>query len=134
MEKIMVDTSAIYALLDRSDRMHEEAKNSLIKLSKEKVITIITNFIRAESHALISSKLGHDLARKWLGKLIWPVERITEIDENRAVEIINYYTDKTYSFTDATTFAAMERLGITRAFTFERQFIQHGFGVWNNLL
>lgn len=41
MEKIMVDTSAIYALLDRSDRMYEEAKNSLIKLSKEKVITII---------------------------------------------------------------------------------------------
>lgn len=65
--------------------------------------------------------------------MIWPVERITEVDEKRAVEIINYYTDKTYSFTDATTFAAMERLGITRAFTFDRHFVQYGFHVWNNL-
>ncbi len=44
------------------------------------------------------------------------------------------FTDKTYSFTDATTFAAMERLGITSAFTFDRHYIQYGFGVWNNLL
>jgi len=133
MEKIMVDTSAIYALLDKSDGMHEKAKNSLVNMAKEKVTLIITNFIKAESHALISSKLGHDLARKWLEKMIWPTEKITDMDEKRAVEIICYYTDKTYSFTDATTFASMERLGITRAFTYDRHFSQYGFSVCKNL-
>ncbi len=127
MEKIMVDTSAIYALLDRSDLMHEEAKKCFTVMAKENVTTIITNFVKAECHALISSRLGHDLARNWLRKMIWPVERITEIDEKRAMEIINYYTDKTYSYTDTTTFAAMERLGITRVFTFDRHFVQYGF-------
>ena len=55
--------------------------------------------------------------------------RVAEIDEERAREIIVSHDDKDYAFTDATSFAVMERLGITTAFTFDRHFAQFGFAV-----
>jgi predicted nucleic acid-binding protein len=57
------------------------------------------------------------------------VERVSEIDEDRARGILFRYVDKTYTYTDSTGFAIMERLGIERAFTFDRHFAQYGFGM-----
>lgn len=127
MEKIMVDTSAIYALLDKSDDMHNQAKKILFMLAEEKATVMITNFIVAECHALLASRLNPGLARNWLENLSWPVERITEEDEIKALNIIVNYEDKAFSYTDATTFAVMERLGINKVFAFDRHFAQYGF-------
>ena len=127
MEKIMVDTSAIYALLDKSDDMHNQAKKILFMLAEEKATVMITNFIVAECHALLASRLNPGLARNWLENLSWPVERITDEDEIKALNIIVHYEDKAFSYTDAATFAVMERLGINKVFAFDRHFAQYGF-------
>jgi len=42
------------------------------------------------------------------------------------MDIICSYEDKAFSFTDATTFAVAERLGIRRAFAFDKHFAQFG--------
>lgn len=47
-------------------------------------------------------------------------------DEERAVDIICSHEDKTFSYTDATTFAVAERLEIRRALAFDRHFVQFG--------
>ncbi len=127
----MVDTSAIYALLDKSDNMHEEAKSCLNILAKDNIMVIVTNFIVAECHALIASRLNHKLARYWLMNLHWPIERILAEDEKKARDIIFTYNDKSYSYTDATTFAVMERLDINTAFAFDQHFTQYGFILFN---
>ncbi len=127
MEKIMVDTSAIYALLDKSDDMHNQAKKKIFMLAEEKEKVMITNFIVAECHALLAGRLNPGLARNWLVNLSWPVERITEEDECKALNIIVNYEDKAFSYTDATTFAVMERMGINTVFAFDRHFVQYGF-------
>jgi len=54
------------------------------------------------------------------------VIRLTEEDERRACEIIFSYTDKDFSFTDAISFAVMERLGITVALSLDEHFVQFG--------
>lgn len=130
MERIMVDTSAIYALLDRTDCHHQQAVATLKEISKKQKIILITNFIVAETHALIANRLGPELARTWLKGLCWPVERITEEDENKAREIIFNYLDKKFTYTDATTFAVMERLGITSVLAFDQHFAQYGFTLY----
>ena len=55
------------------------------------------------------------------------VIRVSVADEARAREIIRQYQDKDFSLTDATSFAVMERLGITHAFTLDHNFSQYGF-------
>lgn len=55
------------------------------------------------------------------------MERVTEEDEQRAKEIIFTYIDKSFSYSDATTFAVMERLGINEVLAFDQHFPQYGF-------
>jgi predicted nucleic acid-binding protein len=41
--------------------------------------------------------------------------------------ILAQYTDKSWSYTDCTSFAVMERLGIATAFSFDYNFSQYGY-------
>ncbi|AYO31241.1 PIN domain-containing protein [Biomaibacter acetigenes] len=125
--KILVDTSALYEIFNKTGYYHESAMNILKNMNKYKMIPILTNFIVAEIYTLILIRVGADKARAWIKNNIWHIERITEEDEKRAINILLSYTDKTFSYTDATTFALMERLNIDTAFTFDKHFVQYGF-------
>ncbi|MBI3061385.1 MAG: PIN domain-containing protein [Deltaproteobacteria bacterium] len=126
MAQLLVDTSAVYALIDRDDSYHRKAVSLLRSLPRRGLTPLLTNFIVAESHALLLSRLGANIARDWLLRQIWPVEPVTPQDEAKAREIIQRYTDKSFSYTDATSFAVMERLGIKEAFAFDPHFRQYG--------
>lgn len=125
----LVDTSAVYALVDPTDQYHSVAKTKLAALTKFRAEPLLTNFIVAECHALMIHRLGHDIARRWLLGNVWRIEPVSASDEATAREIIGGHADKEYSYTDATSFAVMERLGIRRAFAFDRHFQQYGFEV-----
>ena len=129
MARVLVDTSAVYALLDRDDANHKAAKDSLENLKRAHSEPFLTNFIVAECHALCLARLGAGVARRWLLANVWTVERVTADDEAAAREIIRKYTDKTFSYTDATSFAVMERLGLRAGFAFDPHFRQYGFQV-----
>jgi predicted nucleic acid-binding protein len=117
----------VYALLDRKDQWHAAAAASLRRLRDRRDQPLLTNFVVAECHALLLSRLGAETARSWLLTNVWQVERVTPEDESRAREIIGQYDDKTFSFTDATSFAVMERMGLRSAFAFDPHFVQYGF-------
>jgi predicted nucleic acid-binding protein len=129
LARVLVDTSAVYALLDRDDACHTAAKDSIESLKRTRSEPLLTNFLVAECHALCLARLGAGVARKWLLSNAWAVERVTPDDEAVAREIIRKYTDKTFSYTDATSFAVMERLGLRTAFAFDPHFRQYGFQV-----
>ena len=126
MAQALTGQSAIYALIDQDDTNHRKATAILRASIRQGITPLITNFIVAESHALLLSRLGAGIARDWLTKQIWPVEPITPADEKKAKEIIQHYTDKEFSFTDATSFTVMERLGVAAAFAFDAHFKQYG--------
>lgn len=127
MARVLVDTSAVFALLDRSDVNHVATLETLGRLRRRRTEPLLTNFIVAESHALALGRLSAELARRWLLTNVWPIERVAEDDESKAVTIIARYADKSFSYTDATSFAVMERLGIRTAFAFDPHFQQYGF-------
>ena len=60
---------------------------------------------------------------------LWTVERVGEDDESKAMAIVGKYVDKTFSYTDATSVAVMERLGLKTVFAFDPHFRQYGFQV-----
>jgi uncharacterized protein len=126
MAQALVDTSAVYALIDRDDANHRKATAILRSFPRRGLTPVLSNFIVAESHALLLSRLEPQAARDWLLKQIWPIEPITPVDESKAREIIQRYEDKTFSYTDATSFALMERLELKEAFAFDVHFRQYG--------
>ena len=119
MARILADTSATYALLDRSDRNHARAVSLARLMRRRRLTPLLTNFIVGETHGLVLSRLGSGLARRWLFGNVWPIERITADDEVRARDILRRYDDKSFSYVDATSFSLMERLGIRQAFSFD---------------
>jgi len=127
MARVLIDTSAVFALLDRSDANHDEARAILGALRKRRAVPLLTNFIVAESHALLLARLNAEVARAWVLGNVWEVERVTEADEAAARQILARYTDKTFSYTDTTSFAVMERRAIRTAFAFDPHFRQYGF-------
>ena len=127
--RALVDTSAYYALVDGDDVYHVRA-HALGAALRGRLYT--TDLILAETHALLLRRLGREIAVQFLVETYQTrtnFARVTWADEQRAIGIIATHDDKDYSFTDATSFAVMERFGITTAFTFDRHFAQYGFTV-----
>ena len=130
--RLLLDSSAYFALLDQDDAYHSQALAIRDRLITEGWRLFSTSFILAETHALLLNRLSQRIATKFLQdmkksttRLVW----VTPADVQRAKAIIYQYEDKDFSLTDATSFAVMERLGITTAFTFDRHFAQYGLNI-----
>jgi predicted nucleic acid-binding protein len=119
-------------MLDRSERHYAAAVVASSQISDARWPVFTTNFVLAETHALLLTRLNRFVAARFLDETEdMPVTmvRVTEEDEQRARAIIRQYDDKDFSLTDATSFAVMERLAISQAFTLDRNFAQYGWVV-----
>ena len=128
----LVDTSAYFALSYSHERPHAQALAIAKKLQVERWRLFTTNFILAEIHALLLTRLNRVVAARVLTEIDnspTTIVRVTTADEELARQIIHQYQDKDFSLTDATSFAVMERLHIPHAFTFDRNFAQYGLSV-----
>ncbi|MBA3415941.1 MAG: type II toxin-antitoxin system VapC family toxin, partial [Chloroflexia bacterium] len=94
---------------------------------------ITTNFVVAELHALLLSRIDRQIAARTLAEIDSSqrtiIIRVSTDDELRAREIVFGDADKDFSLTDATSFAVMERFGIVEAFAFDDHFAQFGWNV-----
>lgn len=133
--RVFVDTGAYYALTFNGDKNHSAATSIFRYLTQKRYQLFTTNFVLAETHALILNRLNRDIALRVLEgiyKSHTQIIRLTPSDENRAMDILRKHKDKDFSFTDATSFVVMERLGINTAFAFDRHFDQYGLTVMSS--
>lgn len=126
--RLLIDSSAYFALLDRDDAYHSQALAIQNRLIVEGWRLFTTSFVLAETHALLLNRLSQYIATRFLRDLeqgtttlVW----VTRADVQRAKAIIYQYDDKDFSLTDATSFVVMERLRIPYAFTFDHHFTQY---------
>lgn len=134
--RIFVDTSAYYAATDEYDQQHELAALTLRQLVADRYEFVTSNFVLAELHALIIARIGRSVAYDTLVDLL-ASERVIDVTEHehlRAMEILRQYADKSFTLTDAYSFAVMERFEILSAFTFDRHFEQFGWRVVPSLV
>lgn len=130
--RVLIDTAAWYAFADRSEATHTAVSAVWKRLAQERWLTFTTNYLMAETHALLLARLGYRAAANFLRQLergSTTVLRITEAEEHHARDLIYRYSDKKFSFADATSFVVMERERIGVAFTLDRNFAQYGFQV-----
>lgn len=124
-----MDTGAWGAIANPSDAEHRTALSVANLLQRERYRLVTSNFVLAETHALVLSRVGRNIALRMLDLVDQSSEvvRSDPEDELQARQILDRYDDKDFSYTDAVSFAMMERLRISSAFTFDRHFVQYGF-------
>ncbi len=126
---VFVDTSAIYALLDRDDESHLAAAEAFASLENEAFLT--HNYVVVECATLVQRRLGSTGVRAFVDDLL-PAFELAWIDahlhEEATAALIASRT-KTISLVDWTSFQLMRQRGIERAFAFDKDFVAHGFSV-----
>ena len=112
-------------MLDSADRNHASALVAAMELARLGCRLFQTTWLRAETHALLLVRLGHQPARQWLSAPSPAPLRPEHSDEVQPEEIVKRFKDKGYSLCDALSFAVIKRLRAAGAFTFDRHFRQH---------
>jgi len=127
--KIFVDTSAFYALLDRSDRYHKEASALWPDLLDKNVTLVTSNYVVSETIALLQKKIGFEAAYVWYRDILGVLD-IYWIDEDthqRAYELWLNLGRRKLSLVDCVSFITMHHHKIEEAFCFKQHFVNHGF-------
>ena len=126
---VFLDTSALFAVLDRDDLNHGSAKQQWLNLVEEDVTMVSTNYILLESLALIQNRLGFKAVHVFHEDIL-PVIQIVWIDEEvhtAGISALLQASKRKLSLVDSVSFIVMRSLGIRRAFTYDRDFKHEGF-------
>ena len=128
---ILVDTSALYALLDEDDANHDSAVRGWTRLLATELPTTHT-YVVVETSALVQRRLGM-AAVEQLHRGLLPVVRITTVDASthgRAVERWRTERLRKLSLVDVTSFVVMRDQGLADAFAYDDDFPREGFSLW----
>lgn len=127
---ILVDTSALLALLDRDDAFHGAAAAALPVLARTEAL-LTHEYILVEVIALAQHRLGLGAVRRLVDDLV-PLMEVAWVDPTlhaEAREALLAAGRRTVSLVDWTSFLVMRRHGVRGAFTFDDDFAIEGFDV-----
>jgi len=128
---VFVDTSALYALLDRADSNHKHAVSAWTSLLNGDERFFTSNYVLVESFALTQNRLGMDAVRLYQEDIL-PVINIHFVDREihrSGISAMLSAGRRNLSFVDCVSFEIMRTLGIKTAFTFDPHFKEQGFTV-----
>ena len=128
---IFVDTSAWYAVEVEDDVNHEAACKFLSNIASGKHgVSVTTDYVLDETLTLLRSRRDLASATAFVDKIRKSKSvRVFWIDEGlfeKALIIFQKSDHKSWSFTDCTSFALMQELSVSEAFTFDRHFREAG--------
>ena len=130
-DRVFVDTGAWLALALNDDVHHAEAEIALKDLLSSGARLVTTNHVIGETYTFLSRAKGTRIAAAFADKIRASIALdcvfVPEETEARAFAWLERYEDQKLSYTDAVSFAAMEDLGLRKAFSFDRHFEAAGF-------
>ena len=129
MNGVFVDTSGLYAWLDRADRNHGRAAEAWRSLLDSDLALVTTNYALTETVALCQARAGLELVRRLLRDVLplLTVQWVSRSDHEAAMEELLALDRREVSFVDCVSFGAMRHLGLTRAFATDSHFQERGF-------
>lgn len=122
-----VDSSAILAMVNRGDPIHEQAVAAYHELVDDGYRLFTTDFVIAETVQLLELGFGAEVARRWLRDQRLPIYHADEQDVRRAIaHITSARPGSRVSMTDAVSTVVMERLGVSDAFAVDPDVLADG--------
>jgi len=118
---VLLDTGIIYALADRSDAWHLRARAFVENF---KGTLILPSTVIPEACYLLQTHLSAQAETAFILSIVNRALRLEQVDEddmNRAVEVMNSYSDLLIGFVDSSIVAVAERLKISAVMTTDRR-------------
>jgi predicted nucleic acid-binding protein len=134
--EVFLDTSILYALIDRRDMHHVSARDLVGRLVRGNRLLITTDYIVTEAVNLANARAGHHVARRILHLIDQSsgirMEWIGSLRFEATKAFFRRHSDHGYSFTDCTSFVLMLELKLADALTTDAHFREAGFRVLAN--
>jgi len=128
---IFLDTSAIYALADKTDPNHVTAYSKFQNALKSGEVFVLHNYILLESAALLQARLGLPSAVLFLKDAkSFEVEWVDSDLQEEAEKELERIGKRGISLVDCTSFLVMRRKGVQKVLAFDPDFQDQGFSFY----
>ena len=124
---VFVDSSVWFASVFAKDMNSRRAKTLLT--SGEPLVT--SDAVIVETWSLLFRRFHYSVAEQFWGGIRRggaEIEKVTASDFDEAWRIGGLFADQRFSIVDRTSFAVMERLGLTRVASFDQDFAIYRYG------
>ena len=128
---IFVDSSGYFALLNKRDDRHAEARSALATLASQGRKAVTTDYVLDESATLLRARGFFNYAALLLENIrlseACRVVHVTPQHFNAAATLFLRYHDQNFSFTDCVSFVVMQELRLTDTLSKDNDFKIAGF-------
>lgn len=128
---VFVDTSGLYALVDKKDASFGAAKDEVERVTRAGQRLVVSDYVVDEAVTLAKARSGARVALRILDLIEQSAGiRVERIDAGRfdeAKAFFRRHADHDYSFTHCSSFVVMRELGLRQALTSDRHFSEAGF-------
>lgn len=125
---VFVDTGAWFAYINASDPDHRRVRDVL---DDQPGRLVSSTYVFDETVTLTQARLGHrpalTVGQTLLDPRLVELLHVNAADERAAWELFKRRRNKSYSFTDCTSFVVMRRRRLERAIALDAHFAQEGF-------
>ena len=129
--EVFIDTSGLYALVNRKDTYHNAARDVVVRLARQGRKLVLTDYVVGETATLAKMHSGAHVALRVVDLVEQSAGiRLERIDSTRFDATKAYFRKHAYheySFTDCASFVVMRELRIREAVTTDGHFVEAGF-------
>jgi predicted nucleic acid-binding protein len=129
--EVFVDTSGLYALVEKNDAHHRAARHAVENLVRGGRKLVLTDYIVDETITLSNARSGKRVAMRVLDLVEQSagirIEWVGSLRFEEATSFFRKHADHGYSFTDCTSFIVMNELELTQALTTDKHFREAGY-------
>lgn len=131
MEKVFVDTSALFALISLNDENYDAALTILEDLIRKHALLMTNNYMIVECFSLLQRRLGIEAVRDLESKIVplFHIEWVGKDQHAVAVQQVFSASRRQLSLVDCSGFETMRQLKIEKVFTFDGDFAEQGFTI-----
>ena len=126
---VFADTSALYALMVRDDRMHVRAKKCFSHFAEHAVQLISSSFVLVETIALLQRRIGLDAVQDFHVRIV-PLLDVLWVNAEwyaRAFQRLSSQGKRDLSLVDCLSFEIMEARAVSLAYAYDQHFEENGF-------
>ena len=124
MSRVLVDTSALLALLVPTDAAHPRAKRAFSRLRTREAVLLMTSYALLEIYSLLERRLGLDAVRAFREQFA-PLVEVVWVDatlHEAGLDLMLQRKQRGLSLTDAVSILVAGDTKVDEVFAFDRHF------------